>query len=197
MKKLFLIVIPLFLLSFMSEESTHLAKVENVLGVPMFVFSEPTTEYDVIGKAMSFNDMMKMTLDEQSSVREKSEKIVEQTQKRVKKNKIEDFDALLIRIENDKVLAIKFKSEKTDKAQLTDVFDVPVYFFNQPEESYNIVKELEADYSKSAKNGLLFDRINSMVKRTLKKLKNKEVESFDAIIINPDDLSEKLIVYKK
>jgi len=36
-----------------------------------------------------------------------------------------------------------------------------------------------------------------MVKRTIKKRKDLELEYFDAIIINPDDLSEKLINFKK
>jgi hypothetical protein len=44
---------------------------------------------------------------------------------------------------------------------------------------------------------MLFDKIRSMVDRTIKKQKDGEINSFDAIIINPDDLSEKLIIFKK
>ena len=198
MKKLSLILITIAFLSFISNENEHFANVEKILDVPFFLFSKPVSEYDIIGKTMSFTDMLKMATDQKSSAREKAEKIVKIAQKRIKDGKILAFDALIVELENDKVFAIKFKSDISTKAKIDNYGDLPVYFFNKPDEGYEIVTQLKADYSlRAERSGMLFDKINSMVKRTLKKKENGEVEKFDAIIINPDDLSETLINFKK
>ena len=192
-----LIVLTLGLLAFTSSDKEHYAIVEKVSDVPFFVFSKPVSEYEVVGKAMSFSDMVKMGVDQESSVSDKAEEVVNIAKKRVKDGKISNFDALIVQLEKDKVLAIKFKSDISTKAKIENFEDLPVYFFNKPDEEYNVVTQLEADYSlKAERSGMLYDKIYSMVKRTLKKRENGEVENFDAIIINPEDLSETLIKYK-
>jgi len=197
MKKL-LVLLTIGLVAFTSGINEHYATVEKISDVPVFLFSKPVSEYEIVGKAMSFSDMVRVGVDQESSVREKAEKVVKIAQKRVKDGKISAFDALIIQLENDKVLAIKFKSDISTKAKIDNFGDLPVYFFNKPDEEYKDVTKLKADYSQRAKrNGMLYDKIKSMVKRTLKKRDNGEVENFDAIIINPDDLSETLIIYKK
>ena len=195
--KLSLILFAIVFLSF-SSDNVHFATVEKVLGVPVFLFSKPVSNYEIIGKVMSFTDMLKMAADQKSSVRKKTEKIVQIAQKRVKEEKISAFDALIIELENDKVFAIKFKSEISTKAKIDNYGDLPVFFFNEPDEEYEIVTKLKADYSlRAERSGMLLDKIKSMVKNTLKKEKKGELEKFDAIIINPDDLSETLINFKK
>ncbi len=197
MKKQLLILLTIGLLAFTSDNNEHFATVEKISDVPFFLFSKPVAEYDITGKAMSFSDMVKMGIDQESSTREKAEKIVKIAQKRVEDGKISAFDALIVKLESDKVLAIKFKSNISTKAKIDDFGDLPVYFFNKPDEAYKVVTQLKADYSQRAKrNGMLYDKVKSMVKRTLKKRDNGEVENFDAIIINPDDLSETLIIFK-
>jgi len=179
MKKQLLIILTIGLIAFTSDNNEHYAIVEKVSDVPFFLFSKPVSEYDIIGKAMSFTDMLKMATDQKSSAREKAEKIVKIA-------------------ENDKVFAVKFKSDISTKAKIDNYGNLPVYFFNTPDESYEIVTQLKADYSlRAEKSGMLFDKVKSMVKRTLKKKENGELEKFDAIIINPDDLSETLIIFKK
>lgn len=195
--KLSLMLITAIFLSFASD-NVHFAIVEKVLEVPVFLFSKPVSDYEIIGKAMSFTDMLKIAADQKSSVRKKAEKIVQIAQKRVKEKKISAFDALIIELENDKVFAIKFKSEISTKAKIDNYDDLPVFFFNEPEEDYEIVAKLKANYSlRAERSGMLLDKIKSMVKNTLKKEKKGELEKFDAIIINPDDLSETLINFKK
>jgi len=196
MKRILIVLLSFVLLAFTSDTEKRIAIVETVSDVPVFFFSKPVAKYDVIGKAMSFSDMLKMASDQKSNVRQKAEKIVKIAQKRVENGKITAFDALIIELENDKVFAIKFKSEISKKAKIDNYGDIPVYFFCEPNDEYKLVKRLDADFSLRAKNGgSLYDKINSMVKRTLKKQKNAELDKFDAIIINPDDLSEKLIIY--
>ncbi len=191
-------IISIVLFAFTSDSKEYFATVEEVSQIPVFFFSKPNAEYDVIGKAMSFSDMLKMASDQKSTVRQKAEKIVKIAQKRVKDKKISTFDALIIEIENDKVIAIKFKAKISKKAKIDKYGDLPIYFFCEPNEEYNLVKKLEADYSvRAARSGMLFDKIKSMVNRTIKKQEKNEIEHFDAIIINPDDLSEKLIVFNK
>jgi hypothetical protein len=198
MKNLLIIFSLVSVFAFTVKEDSHFAYVEKISDIPVFLFSEPTAEFNVSGKAMSFSDMIKMSIDEKSSIQEKVKKVVETAHKRVEKKKIEEFDALLIKLEDDKILAIKFKSDESTKAKINNVFDIPVFLFCEPEDKYSIVKEIKADYSLNAeRSGLLFDKIKSMVNRTLKKRENKELDYFDAIIINPDDLSEKLILFKK
>ena len=199
MKKISILISVILLLAFTTDNNEHFANVDKVSDIPFFVFSEPTSEYETVGKAMSFNEMVKMIADQKSSVRQKAEKMVKNAQKRVKDEKITDFDALIVQLENDKVLAIKFKSDISTKAKINNYDDdLPVYFFNEPDEEYTVVKQLKADYSlRAERSGMLFDKINSMVNRTLKKQDKGEIEKFDAIIISPDDLSEKLIIFKK
>ena len=198
MKRLILILSVVIVLAFTADKETeHFATVEKVADTPVFIFSRPVSEYETVGKALSFSEMLKLATDQKSNTREKTAKIVDYAIKRVENGKISDFDALIIELENDKVRAIKFKSAISQKAKIESYGDLPVYFFCNPDEEYEVVTQLEADYSaRAAKGGMLFDKIRSMVKRTLKKRDNNEIEYFDAIIINPDDLSEKLIVYK-
>ena len=198
MMKQLLLILTFGLVAFTSDNNEHYAIVEKISDVPFFVFSKPVSEYDIIGKAMSFSDMVKMAIDEESSAREKAEKIVEIAQKRVSDGKILSFDALIVQLENDKVLAIKFKSNISTKAEIENFDDLPIYFFNKPDEEYEVVTQLKANYSlRAERSGMLYDKVKSMVKRTLKKKEKGEVEKFDAIIINPDDLSETLIIFKK
>jgi DNA-binding response OmpR family regulator len=199
MKKFYFFVLAIGLLAFTTtDENIHFAKVEMVSGTPIFVFSKPVSEYAVVGKAMSFGEMLKMATDQKSSIREKTKKVVAIAQQRVKEEKIPDFDALIIELQNDKMHAIKFSSEVSQKAKVDNYNDTPIYFLSQPEEEYEVVQELKADYSlRAERNGMLFDKIKSMVSRTLKKRENKEVGQFDAIIVSPDNLSEKLIIFKK
>jgi len=197
MKKLILIFLSISLFAFTINKNEYFATVEKVADVPVFIFSKPVSEYEIVGKAMSFGDMIKMATDEKSTIRQKTEKIVKTAHKRVKNNKISDFDALIIELENDKIFAIKFKSEISQKAKIDNYDDIPIFFFCEPNKEYNVIKELAAEYSlRAEKRGMLIDKLNSMVKRTLKKRENKDVDYFDGIIINPDDLSEKLITFK-
>jgi len=199
MKNLLFVLVSLILLSFTSDNNEHFATVEKVSDVPIFIFSKPISEYEVVGKAMSFNDMIKMVTDGKSTVRQKAEKIVKTARKRVKDEKISNFNALIIELDKDKVHAIKFKSDVSTKAKIDNYDDnIAIFFFCEPDEEYEIVEQLEADYSlRAARSGMLFDKIRSMVDRTIKKQKDGEIKSFDAIIISPDDLSEKLIIFKK
>ena len=197
-KQLLLIVLTMGLFAFTSDNNEHYAIVEKVSDVPFFVFSKPVSEYEIVGKTMSFKEMVKMAVDQGSSTREKAREIVKISKNKVKEGKLSAFDALIVELDNDKVLAVKFKSDISTKAKIENYGELPVYFFNKPDEKYEVVTQLKADYSQRAKkNGMLYDKIKSMVKRTLKKKENGEIENFDAIIINPDDLSETLINFKK
>jgi len=196
MKKLSLLFITFILFAFQSDKPEYLATVEKISDFPIFIFAKPVSEYEEVGKALSFKEMMSLTLDEESTAREKTVKIVDYALERLKKEKISDFDAIILDLDRDKARVIKFKSGVSLEAKVSNCQDIPLYFFSQPTQVYEVVGELEADYSARASRGFMFDKIRSMVKRTLKKLENNEVKAFDAIIINPDNLSEKLIVFK-
>ncbi len=172
------------------------ATVETVSGIPFFIFSEPASEYEVVGKAMSFGNMINMSVDEKTELKQKAKKVVTKALERKEAGKTPEFDAILIKLDSDKMQVIKFKNTVSTDATVANCKDVPVYFFSKPVNDYETVATLPADYSNRAKRGLLFDKIRSMMKRTIEKEKNGEIEHFDAVIINPDDLSETLIRFK-
>jgi len=127
----------------------------------------------------------------------KTEKFVEQAFKRKEKEKISDFDAIIIDLFKEKAVAIKFNNHISIDAKLILVEDIPVYFFAKPKKKYTVVEEFPAEFSYRAKRtGMLVDKLESMIRKTVHKEKKGEITKFDAIIINPENLSEKLIVFE-
>jgi len=198
MKYLFFTLLIILFVSpiYSQERKSSPATVETVSGFPIFLFSEPVSEYEVVGKAMSFGNIITMSVDEKSDIKQKSQAIVNKALKRKEEGKIPEFDAILIKLDSDKMQVIKFKNTVSADATITKCKEVPVYFFSKPVNNYETVTTLPADYSNRAARGLLFDKIRSMIKRTLEKEKTGEIQHFDAVIINPDDLSETLIRFK-
>ena len=195
--KLLLLVLSGLLLAFTSGDRKSVpATVELVDGVPFYVYSLPTAEYEIVGKALTMGGIIKVMVNEQASIREKASEFVKNAKARVEKGKIPEFDAMIVDLEKEKTHAIKYKAEASREAKVKFYEGIPVYFFSKPNAEYEVVTELEADYSLRAKGGMLLDKIESMLNRTLKKEKDGEVGHFDAVIINPDDLSEQLIKFK-
>ena len=188
----------LTILNAQNERKTSTAVVDKINDVPVFVMAIPVADYEVVGKAANAGHLLKLGVNATATVYDKFKSVVETAKKRKEKGKLSDFDALLIDLDNDKVTAIKFK-EKGDnnlKAEVIKFEGVPVYFFSKPLDKYEIVDELEADYSLYAARNLLTDKINSMLNRTIKKEKSGKVNKFDAVIISPKDLSETLIKFE-
>jgi hypothetical protein len=173
------------------------ATVSIVSDVPLFIFSEPVADYEIVGKALSVGNMIKLAVDEESTVEQKAEDVVAFAMTRKEKGKVPEFDALILDLENEKAHTIKFKGEVSLKATIKECEEVPVFLFATPDDEYEVVAELPADYSSRAqRNGMLYDKIKSMINRTLKKEEAGEVKQFDAVIIDPKDLSETLIKFK-
>ncbi len=172
------------------------ATVEKINGIPVFVFSVPQNDFEVVGKAVTTGHILQIAVNEQATVRDKTVKLVQKALDRQKKGKIPEFDAVLIELYKDRVKAIKFKGKPNIlDAKVLDYEGIPVYFFSKPKDKYKEVATLDADYSLYAKRGLLLDKIESMLNRTLDKEKEGKIPHFDAVIISPDDLKETLIVF--
>ena len=173
------------------------ASVEKIEGMPVFIFSLPTAEYEVVGKALKVGNIIKIALNMDATVRDKAVEMVQDAMQRNQDGKVSDFDAIIFDLDKDKVLAIKF-GEKGEhiSAEPIRYKGVPVYLFSNPVSEYDVIADLEADYSLHAQRGVLLDKIESMINRTIKKEESGEVGQFDAVVINPDDLSEKLIKFK-
>ena len=173
------------------------ATVSVVSDVPFFIFSEPVADYEIVGKALSVSNIIKLAVDEESTIEQKAEDVVALAVSRKEKGKIPEFDALILDLENEKAHAIKFKGEISLKAKIKECKGVPVYLFATPDDEYDTIAELPADFSlRAQKSGMLYDKIKSMINRTLKKEEAGETEQFDAVIIDPKDLSETLIKFK-
>ena len=200
MKKLILsfsILIVLGLSLQAQNKNTSAATVEEISGVPVFLYASPVDKYEVVGKAGSFGDIIKLTVDETASVNDKAQKLVSMAKARLEKGKTPPFDAIIVDVDHDKTQTIKFEESKSLKANAQEVEGILVFFFSKPDTPYEKVTDLDPDFSVRASNGgMLYDKVLSMVKRTNKKVKSGELNKFDAIIFNPEDLSGTAIAFK-
>ncbi len=170
------------------------ARVEKIEGVPLFVYALPAAGYEVVGKAVTAGHLIKLSVDEVSSVEEKTARLVKAALARWEKGKVPPFDGIIVDLDREKVLAFRLKEQgDTLMAKVLRQDSVPVYFYSHPVGDYVVVDTLAADYSLWAQRGLLYDKIRSMISRTLKKEEEGQVPHFDAVIIDPADLSEVLI----
>jgi hypothetical protein len=172
------------------------ATVNEVSSVPIFFYSDPIKDYKVVGKAQTTIGILKTSLDEKSTLSEKAIDLVKTANSRKEKGKIPAFDAILVDVDAEKILAIQFKGEKSLKANPQLVKGVPVYFFSKPDGEYESIKKLPAEFSALASNGMIMDKVNNVVKKALKMEEKGEAGKFDAIIFNPDDITSTLIKFK-
>ncbi len=172
----------------------HVMKVE---GVPFFLYAVPAGGYEVVGKAATVGHFIRLAVDEGSTVKDKAATLVKMARERQRKGKVPAFDAIILDLDKDKALAVTLRQEDSLAAKVLRQEGVPLYFFSLPDADYEVVAEWPADYSLRAARGLLYDKVRSMVRRALEKEKKGEVKPFDAIIIDPETLSETLIRFKK
>jgi hypothetical protein len=177
------------------ERKASIATVEKVSGVPIFLMAKPVAEYEVTGKAVSGGYVIKMTVNESSSLQDKAEAMVAKAKERVEAGKLPEFDAIILDLYKEKNKAIKFKDDVSLKAEVVREDGVPIYFYSKPDDEYEVVAKLPKDYSAYAARNLLLDKIRSSINRILKKEEAGEVGKFDAVIFNPDDFSTTLIKF--
>ena len=173
------------------------ALVEEISGVPFFMYAVPLDTYEVVGKALSFKEMLKLSTHQKSTVRQKVQKLVGTVLKKREEGKLAAFDAIIVDIDRDKTQVIKFAGKVSHRAKVARVKEVPLYFFSKPIAPYDTVAHLPPDFSRWAKRNLLFDKINSMVGRIKKKEEKGDIGAFDALIYNPDDLSAIAVKFKE
>ena len=178
------------------ERKASSATVKKVEGVPVFLFSLPTEGYEVVGKAATGAYIVKVTIDKTTSLNDKATKLVATALSRKEKGKIPNLEGIVIDLDKEKILAVKFNDGVSLSADVLRMNEVPVYIFSTPDDEYDVVAKFPADYSVYASRGLLYDKIKSMVNRVVKKEEAGEVGNFDAIIIDADDMSETLIKFK-
>ena len=198
MKSLLLSVLVLFSILIVEAQETKVYKatVDTVGGVPFFIFAKPIADYSEVGKAVSALEIIKIMIDEESTVAKKAQDLVIRTKNRVEEGKISDFDAVIVDVDAEKTRAIKFKSEPSREAVVSIVKEIPVFFMSVPNNKYTEVGEIDNSMSMRASNGMLLDKIIYIIKRAKKKLKNKEIENFDALIVDSKTLETTLIKFK-
>ena len=200
MKKLFTILTVSLLITLSlnaQENKTFTGIVEKISGIPIYLYSEPQVEFDIVGKANTAVDIIKVGVNMNLNVYEKGEKIVETAFKRKEAGKIPEFDAIIADVNKEKILAIKYKNEPSLNAKIQLEEGIAIYIFSQPKAEYEKIADLPADFSMRAETGMLSDKVRSMVKRYLRKVTKGELEEFDAIIFNPKDLNGQAIKFKK
>lgn len=177
-------------------DKSVLGKVEIISGVPIYMYAVPADAYENSGKAITLGNTIKILLNEESTLTKKLEEAINKASERNDIGKISGFDALEIRVSKEKAFGVKYNGENTLKAYIEKVHNIPVFIYSKPVNKYDVVVQLPANFSKRAGRGFLHQKIKSMLKLTLEKQEKGEVGQFDAVIINPDDLSETLIKFK-
>ena len=114
MKKIFfLILIALFFSTITNAQMTK-ATVRKIEGIPVFILNEPDAPYTVVGKvsdqdAASIMNAVSGTATIRSII-EQAQIIIRNAQRKQKKGKIDDFDAIIIDDDGHTGTCIKFKS---------------------------------------------------------------------------------------
>ena len=196
------IVIPLFLLaaitcsSIAQKSDQRIAVVEKISGVPIFLFSEPLNPYKVVGRAEKNMEILLMDMADYNSVNKKAMKMIAAAKDRQQKEKLGTFDAIYVNLELSQSLAITFTSDISLKAKVYVFRNISVFLFSKPYDNYEEVVRLPAKSEDYEENGLLQDKVNSMIKRALRRVKTGDLEPFDGLIFNPDDMSATAIKFK-
>ena len=196
-----IIITFLALFFFVSLNAQHIdntsAIVKSIDETPIYIYSKPVQNHEVVGNATSFSDAIKILANEKMTFDEKIAAVIKASIKRKEKGKLGDYNAIVFDSEKEKVLAINFSEKVSVRAHAELIDSTIVFFYSQPEQDYEAVDTLVADYSLYAKRNGVFAKIESMVHKTEKKAANGEIEDFDAVIINSNDLSDILIKFKK
>lgn len=114
MKKNLIFIAFILLCSFSSRQtpSRDSATVTKIMGVPVFVMSEPTSPYSVTGKVTDTDAENIINAlggkDTYRTIKKSCEVIVDNAQRKQKKGKI-DFDAIIISDDGHSGACIKFK----------------------------------------------------------------------------------------
>jgi len=198
MKSFFLSMLLFFSISLVEAQDTKVYKatVDTVSGVPFYIFAKPIADYTEVGKAVSALEIIKLMIDEESTIEKKAQDLVIRTKNRLDEGKISDFDGVIVDVDAEKTHAIKFKDNSSREAIVSIVKDIPVFFMSVPKDEYTEVGKMDNSMSMRANNGMLLDKVIYIVKRAKKKLENKEIESFDALIVDSKTLETTLIKFK-
>ena len=176
--------------------SFRTAIVQEISGVPVFLFSEPLEPYKVVGRAEQNMEILLMDVANYTSITKKAKLMVDAARARQQKGKLGEFDAIYVDLELSRSLAIKFTSGLSLKARTTKVKNVSVFFLSKPLNEYEEVIRLPSKSGNYEENGLLQDKVKSMINRALRRVKTGDIPAFDGIIFNPDDLSAMAIKFK-
>ena len=178
------------------KDNFRTAIVQEISGVPVFLFSEPLEPYKIVGKAEQNMEILLMDVANYTSITKKAKLMVDAARVRQQKGKLGEFDAIYVDLELSRSLAIKFTSGFSLKARTTKVRNVSVFFFSKPLNEYEEVVRLPSKSGNYEENGLLQDKVKSMINRALRRVKEGDIPAFDGIIFNPDDLSATAIKFK-
>ncbi len=142
---------------------------------PVFLYCEPVSPYKILEKAEQRMEILLMDIEEYTSVRKKAELMVASARERHKNGLLDKFDAIIVDTESSKTYAITFTSEKSLKAKTQQVRNISVFFFSKPVNEYDVITKLPAKSPKYDENGLLQDKVTSMINRATRKVRSGDI----------------------
>ncbi|MFK7785412.1 MAG: hypothetical protein AB8B56_09865 [Crocinitomicaceae bacterium] len=169
--------------------------VQRVENIPVYLFSQPTADYTETGTINNsfFGALWTVDQDDQLTVDEKVRLIVRNAKRKLRKEKIDDFDAILISREGWIGTLIKFSEKASTEAQVETVENIPIYLFSNPTNEFEEVATLnnvfETNFSSRS--------VSSFVRRAKRKYDKGKVEEFDAIVISNDGVRAFLIKFSE
>ena len=171
------------------------AEVEKVYGIPVYIYSYPTVEYEEVGDVTAVWSIVSAVMDEEASVKDKVKELVQAAKSKKKSGDISDFDAIIINPDDYSGIIIKYKDEESADAEVRKILNVPVYLMSYPNEEYKEVAEISATMSLLLGSDKLSEQVAEVVSKAKRKEKKGKVDKFDAIIISPDDFTAILISF--
>lgn len=167
--------------------------VQRVENIPVYLFSQPTAGYTETGTINNglFGALWSVDQDDELTADEKVRMIVRTAKRKLRKEKVEDFDAVLISREGWIGTLIKFNETTSTEAQVESVENVPIYIFSNPTKEFEEVATLNNVFETTFTSR----SVSSFVRRAKRKHNKGKVEDFDAIVISNDGVRAFLIKF--
>ncbi|MFK8045210.1 MAG: hypothetical protein AB8B72_06930 [Crocinitomicaceae bacterium] len=186
---LFLFVATVTFGSHVKKGNVHL--VENV---PVYLFSTPVQKYSETGTiGSSFTGLLWLSPDDcqELTINQRVGLIVRNAKRKLRKGKIENFDAILINRDGTIGTLIKFDGEASTESHVEMVENKPVYIFCTPASNYKEVGMINNVFRTSFSSY----SVSSFVRRAKRKNEKGKLADFDAIVISSDGVRAYLIKF--
>lgn len=192
--KIFITLLTTLLFSYASfANDINSGNVQRVENIPVYLFSQPTAEYTETGTVNNnlLGALWMADENDEITADEKVRLIVRDAKRKLKKNKVADFDAIIISRDGWIGTLIKFDDKTSTEAKVENVENIPIYLFSEPTNDFEEVATLNNIFETTFSSR----SVSSFVRRAKRKHEKDKVGDFDAIVISNDGVRAFLIKF--